>query len=85
MARPFRATRRTARRGYDPLAPVGTRYTVHTAASTHAVEETGGHWTPGSPIPEGAQPNALLALARCAELAASNGVYASGGEVRAAA
>ena len=63
-------------RPYTPPAPVGTRYQVHTAAGTFTVEEDGRHWTPGTPIPECGQPNPLLALARCAEVAASKGIYA---------
>lgn len=85
MAKPLRATQRAPRRDYTTPVPVGTRYMVHTAAGTFAVEETGEHWTPGSPVPQGRQPNALLALARCAEHAASKGVYATRREERTAA
>ncbi len=73
------------RLSYEPPAPVGTRYCVHTATDTFEVAETGEHWTPGTPIPEGAHPNPLLALARCAEVAAQKGVYAPEREERRAA
>jgi hypothetical protein len=73
------------RPGYAPPAPIGTRYQVHTAAGTFTVEENGRHWAPGTPIPEGAQPNPLLALARCAEVAAQKGVFAPEREERRAA
>ena len=76
-----RNPRKTAR-PYTPPAPVGTRYTVHTAAGTFTVEEDGRHWTPGTPIPEGVRPNPLLALSRCAEVAAQKGVYAPSREER---
>ena len=71
-------------RTYAPPAPVGTRYQVHTAAGTFAVEEIGEHWTPGDRMPE-REPNAVLALARSAEVAASKGVFAPGREERRAA
>jgi hypothetical protein len=85
VAKPLRATQRAPRRGYTTPAPVGTRYTVHTSAGAFTVEEDGQHWTPGSPMPEGVQPNPLRALARCAEVAAFRGVYAPGRQERRAA
>lgn len=82
----MRGEKKSSRRpAYTPPAPAGTLYEIHTAAGTFTVEEDGRHWTPGTPIPEGTQPNSLLALARCAEGAAQKGVFAPEREERRAA
>jgi hypothetical protein len=72
------------RHQYEPPAPVGTRYQVHTSDGVCEVEETGEQWAPGDRVPD-REPNPLLALARNAEHAVSKGIWASSGEERRAA
>jgi hypothetical protein len=42
-------------------------YSVRAGGDIVTVEDDGYRWTPGTPIPRGRRPNALLALARNAE------------------